>query len=91
MRTETECTMPIYEFRCDACGKDIEVFGQNAQNVLPPTLCTCGKESSFNRKFSTFAAHNAGGNFRSLGECCNGAPESMGHACGGACRCGHHG
>jgi putative FmdB family regulatory protein len=80
--------MPIYEYKCNRCGREIEVFGQTADLASAPTRCDCGQEKSYSRIFSVFAAQSSGSHSE-MGECCNPMGNGGGHPCGGACQCGH--
>jgi putative FmdB family regulatory protein len=77
--------MPIYEYRCDHCGREIEVFGQTAASAEPPDVCSCGRSGGFTRLFSAFAAHSSSA-VGSEPECCSDS-SPCGHT--GACHCGH--
>ncbi len=81
-----EIEMPIYEYVCDRCGEKIEIFRQSAGEIEPPEQCACGRERSFTRVFSTFAAQTGAGG----GDHCEnfGAPGCDG---AGGCGCGGHG
>ncbi|HEY3294108.1 MAG TPA: FmdB family zinc ribbon protein [bacterium] len=78
--------MPIYEYRCEQCGRQIEVYGQTTDQAQPPVSCTCGTEQNFTRLFSTFAAHGRGTDGAAMPDCC-----AQGH-CGdhsAGCSCCH--
>ncbi|MBU0508615.1 zinc ribbon domain-containing protein [bacterium] len=77
--------MPIYEYRCQSCGRTIEVFGQTAEQAAAPRECTCGPGGSFTRLYSAFATTSAGSS-STPDECCGGN-ESCGSFGGGGC-CG---
>lgn len=76
--------MPVYEYKCDHCGKLIEIFGQTADAAGPPAACACGKEQSFSKIFSVFSAKSSQ-LFAAAGECGAGECAPMGGCCGGQC------
>jgi putative FmdB family regulatory protein len=78
--------MPIYEYRCTACGQTVEVFAQTASGIEAPSTCGCGRKGTFSRVYSVFAAASAHGGDVEPHECCGG----QGECGGGACACGHH-
>ncbi len=71
--------MPIYEYRCESCGKIVEVLTGVASADPAPQLCTCGQGSSFVRVYSTFAAHAEAPHETHI------APCGREGCCGGAC------
>ena len=52
--------MPIYEYRCAACGAKTSVLVRRYSDVVVPKCATCGGEEMV-RLFSTFAYHRAEG------------------------------
>jgi len=52
--------MPIYEYRCDACGKSSEELLPVAERNTPPPCSHCGKES-LSLVFSGVASFNLKG------------------------------
>ncbi len=79
--------MPIYEYRCEACGHAFEKLIRN-QAELPKACPGCGKKT-LKKLFSAFAAKVAGAGCRSA-DACAAAAESAGHrhsggCCGGKC------
>ena len=46
--------MPIYEYRCDACGKRTEAFHRSLQNAKTPSCEHCGSKRT-RRALSRFA------------------------------------
>jgi putative FmdB family regulatory protein len=51
--------MPIYEFHCEKCGQDSEILIQS-RDWKGAKCPQCGS-TKLDKKFSTFAAANAGG------------------------------
>jgi putative FmdB family regulatory protein len=49
--------MPIYEYRCERCGRVKEVLAKPSEADHPPQTCTCGEDAKFVKLFSTFATH----------------------------------
>jgi putative FmdB family regulatory protein len=45
--------MPVYEYHCDACGKDFEA--QQRMSDVPLTECACGKKGQVRRLIGTGA------------------------------------
>jgi putative FmdB family regulatory protein len=79
--------MPIYEYRCTSCGNTVEVFAQTAGAIEPPATCGCGRQGTFSRLYSVFAAASANPGGSEPSECCGGQGECGEHAC--ACGHGH--
>jgi len=79
--------MPIYEYRCTACGNTVEVFAQTAATIEPPAACSCGCQGTFSRLYSVFAAAPANAGGSEPQECCGGSGECGEHAC--ACGYSH--
>jgi putative FmdB family regulatory protein len=52
--------MPIFEYRCQKCGKTFEHFTQRASAIKPPVCPSCGSEEA-ERVFSVFAGRIEGG------------------------------
>jgi putative FmdB family regulatory protein len=51
--------MPIYEYKCSACGQTFEKVQKFSDE--PVTVCDCGKQGSVDRLLSTPAFHLKGG------------------------------
>jgi len=75
--------MPIYEFACDACGKEFEKLFRSMTARRPPVCPHCDSRK-VHKKFSTFAA--AGGDARkgrgggaSCATCSSGSCATCGH------------
>jgi len=74
--------MPIYEFHCEACGRDSEVLVRSSK--WEGTACPHCKSRRLSKKFSVFAASNGSsadaptctGKPRSCGLCGTGKPHS---------------
>lgn len=76
--------MPLYEYRCDACGEKFEKLLSISAAAANGVACPdCGGES--HRLMSTFAAHSKGesGQATSVGGGCAGCS-------GGSCASCHH-
>lgn len=73
--------MPLYEYRCAACGKRTEQLVLAGDSATTP-ICPCGSHD-LTRLLSTFAAHGAHKSEGGLGDfpCGEGACESP-EACG---------
>lgn len=50
--------MPLYEYRCEACGHEMELLVARMGEDPGEACEKCGKKS-LKRKLSTFAAHSA--------------------------------
>jgi len=50
--------MPIYEYRCDKCGRKVEVFARDHTKVSSPTCGHCGSDE-MSRVFSKFAVRRS--------------------------------
>lgn len=71
--------MPIYEFHCEKCGRDSEIFVRSS--VWSGTKCpNCGS-GKLDKKFSTFASAGPGA--------VKTPEKKYGHRCSGGA-CGHH-
>ena len=47
--------MPIFEYRCEACGEKLETLVRRDADI--PTECpSCGAKGSMKKQFSTFSA-----------------------------------
>lgn len=76
--------MPVYEYRCQACGALSEQLVLSVTNEDSPPVCAqCGSESGLTKIFSVFAAVTPTGAGESQGECYSG----NGPGCGGGCSC----
>lgn len=51
--------MPIFEYKCQRCGKTFESFSQRAGAITPPVCPACGSKDA-ERIFSVFAGRVAG-------------------------------
>jgi putative FmdB family regulatory protein len=51
--------MPIFEYKCQRCGKTFESFSQRASAIRPPVCPACGSKDA-ERIFSVFAGRVAG-------------------------------
>jgi len=77
--------MPLFEYKCDTCGKITEVLEKAARNTAAGFCPACQEERTFTKLFSVFAAP-AAQHFESVGSC--GEPRGT---CGqGGCGCGGH-
>lgn len=76
--------MPIYEYKCENCGKVVEVLSASASGDASPVGCICGKGSRFVRLYSTFAALADSHSESHIARC---RPEGC---CGGACGLGEN-
>jgi putative FmdB family regulatory protein len=52
--------MPIFEYKCQACGKTFESFSQRASAIKSPVCPSCGSKDA-ERLFSVFAGRIEGG------------------------------
>ena len=50
--------MPIYEFRCNSCGRKTSVFTQSVSSALDPKCSSCGGRD-LTRCISSFAFHRS--------------------------------
>jgi putative FmdB family regulatory protein len=50
--------MPIYEYRCNGCGRTVSVFQRSMRTTVAPRCEHCGGED-LTRLVSTFAFHRA--------------------------------
>jgi putative FmdB family regulatory protein len=62
--------MPIYEYRCPACGKLTEVFQRTSKGELPPSCPSCGHDK-MERQFSCFSSSSGSSEsrIRASGSC----------------------
>ncbi|NOS71107.1 MAG: zinc ribbon domain-containing protein [Verrucomicrobia bacterium] len=67
--------MPIYEFHCGKCEKDSEILVRSSH--WEGTKCPHCGSSKLEKKFSTFAANNAGSGGETAPRC-SGVPSSCG-------------
>jgi len=70
--------MPIYEYRCDACGKDFEKYQPRVQGEAACPSCASQQVS---RKLSVFGMKSDGSLVPS------GMTGGGGGCCGGGCGC----
>lgn len=52
--------MPIYEYRCEACGLDFEVLQKISDPILESREGCLESACNIRKKFSSFAGHIAG-------------------------------
>ena len=52
--------MPIYEFRCNTCGRTVSIFQRRVHTAVGARCTHCGGED-LTRLVSQFAFHRAGG------------------------------
>jgi putative FmdB family regulatory protein len=69
--------MPIYEYRCRACGGDFEKYVQTAGTAVACPSCA---SDNVMRKLSVFGLRREGGPVASMGS-------GGGGCCGGGCSC----
>jgi putative FmdB family regulatory protein len=69
--------MPVYEYRCDACGKDFERYLATAATAVACPTCASG---DIKRKLSVVR-------FRNDGTVATAAMPAGGGCCGGGCGC----
>jgi putative FmdB family regulatory protein len=80
-------SMPIYEYRCEACERRFEVLTSFAERERSHTCPSC--ESTRTRvQVSSFAAIGAGEFTSTLPMAPT--PRAGGGCCGGACGCSHN-
>ena len=77
--------MPLYEYKCDSCGKVVEVLESRHQNRAEGFCPSCDGERKFTKLFSLTAIPQKD-HFESVGMC--GEPKGSCH--GGSCGCSHH-
>ena len=70
--------MPIYEYRCAACGKDFERFVQSGGTAV---ACPACESPEVKRTLSVVAFKTSGGFVPSS------MPAGGGGCCGGGCAC----
>ena len=61
--------MPIYEYKCNACGDVTEILERGGGNREVPKCENCGS-ADVEKMLSSFAAVMAGGEGASEGSCC---------------------
>ncbi len=69
--------MPVYEYRCGACGRDFERYVATSGTVVACPACTSG---NVKRKFSVVSVKSSGGAVAST-------VPGGGGCCGGGCAC----
>lgn len=74
--------MPIYEYTCQACGSDFELLVMSA--ATKPVCPGCGS-AKLDKKFSTFAAHQASAANACADVGCPGASHGKSPCSGGKC------
>lgn len=96
-RLSFEDAMPLYEYRCQACGK----LEEKIQSYSAPTehdCPSCGSGNGMKRQISQVAFNLSGGGWYAQGYSDKGAssaskdaappaPASTGGCCGGSCAC----
>jgi putative FmdB family regulatory protein len=77
--------MPLFEYKCEVCGKVTEVLEKSGRDSAVIYCKQCNKEQSFTKQYSAFAAPAV--KFKDMGTC--GEPRG---SCGGggSCGCGGH-
>ena len=70
--------MPIYEYRCNQCGREFEKYLQSAQAAV---ACPGCQSARVTRRLSLLGMRSAGGTFAS------GGMSGGGGCCGGGCGC----
>ena len=64
--------MPIYEYRCEACGKDFEVFVRSLSLQAEPTCPKCGSKKA-KKAISLFGVGGAASSRTSGASCSPGS------------------
>ena len=64
--------MPIYEYRCEACGEGFEVFVRSVSRKAHPTCPKCGSRK-VNKAISLFGVAGTTGNTPSAASCSPGS------------------
>jgi putative FmdB family regulatory protein len=64
--------MPIYEYRCEACGEGFEVFVRSASAKSPPTCPKCGSQK-VKKAISLFGVSAAAGRTTASASCSPGS------------------
>ncbi|NUO19875.1 zinc ribbon domain-containing protein [bacterium] len=67
--------MPLYEYKCDGCGKVIEILQSNTQTLTEGFCPTCNAVKPLSKLFSLTAAPQGHGSQGFVGA-------SAGHSCG---------
>lgn len=75
--------MPLFEFHCNACGKDSEVLVRSSD--WKGTECPKCGSTKLVKKLSVFAASSSPASGHSHGAMPCGLPPGAGGCCGGAC------
>ena len=70
--------MPMYEYRCAACGRDFERYVATTGAAVACPACA---SADVRRRLSVFALRNDGGPTASA------MPSGGGSCCGGGCSC----
>jgi len=81
--------MPIYEYRCEACGDKFEKFVRRAEDAPEAGCPACG-EKHLKQEYSTFAARGGNTSDGSYTPATMRGDGGCGHACGGPGMCGHN-
>lgn len=56
---EVEDLMPVYEYRCEACGKEFDLFVRSAAQRVEPECPRCGS-AKVKKAISLFGVSGAG-------------------------------
>jgi putative FmdB family regulatory protein len=64
--------MPIYEYRCEACGEGFEVFVRSASQKASPTCPRCGSQE-VKKAFSLFGVAATSGRTTASTSCSPGS------------------
>jgi len=73
--------MPIFEYRCEECGKKFEKLIYRSSDEAELVCPECGKQH-LKRELSTFAAHTNGRGSDNFPQCPNGGMCPTPGACG---------
>ncbi len=65
--------MPIYEYRCERCGEEFELFVRSAAQENAPTCPKCGSRK-VRKAISLFGVGGAGGSGRTSAAPCGPGP-----------------
>lgn len=88
--------MPLYEYRCEACGKTEEKL-ESISAPMEHACSACGQEGGMKRQFSQVAVNFVGGGWYAEGYSGPSKPKegvsipkpSSAGCCGGSCACKH--
>ena len=76
--------MPIYEYRCDDCGRSFETFVMPGRSEAECPGC---RGVHLRREMSIFAARGGGETMRGEAAAAGGPSRPAGGCCGGGCGC----